>query len=233
MGINAGPLVITDSLTVRLDPANSKSYSGAGTAFTSVTSGIGGTVEGTSTYSSSNKGTVSLSGTSQIVTALVTSNSSNHSVAIWFKTSSADGKKLVGFESSTLAKTSGNYNNSLYMGSDGKIYFGFWDGAAKVSASLTTLNDNIWHLAVGTVDMTAKEAKLYIDGIYNSNITTAGTIQTFTGYWRFGGYKLNNWTNGSDGYSSATIGPSTIYSRVLTSTEILKNYNALKKRFDR
>lgn len=146
------------------------------------------------------------------------------SISAWFNTASASGTKIVGLENAQTGTGGSGYDRHLYMGTDGKIYFGVWDGSCHVVTSLSTLNNGAWHHALGTNDGTT--STLYIDGV--SQGTTSGGAQTgyAAGYWRIGSYKLNGWLNGVDGYFNGIIDDVRIYNRVLSASEVSQLYNA-------
>jgi len=126
-------------------------------------------------------------------------------ISAWFRTSSASGRKIVGFESDQTGTGSVNWDRHLYVGTDGYVYFGAYDGdPVDVAVSTNTLNDNLWHHVVGVRDDTTNNLYLYVDGNYND--TTANTFaEAGTGYWRIGSYKTTGWTNGVDGYFPGTV----------------------------
>ena len=147
------------------------------------------------------------------------------SVSIWFKTSVASGHKLIGFENVQSVITGSTYDRHIYMGTDGKIYFGVHNVASYTVASSATLTDNKWHIAVGTFD--GSTMKLYIDGVYQGS-NNPGAAQAYTGYWRIGNYKLSSWSNASDGYYQGQLDDVRIYNRALTQGEVQQLYTAGK-----
>jgi hypothetical protein len=67
-------------------------------------------------------------GTNNGATAFtVTYNPSEFSIAAWFRTSSSGGHKIVGFESNQTGTGSSSYDRHLYVGTDGKLYFGIYN----------------------------------------------------------------------------------------------------------
>jgi hypothetical protein len=147
------------------------------------------------------------------------------SISAWFKTTSASGTKIVGLENTQTGTGATAWDRHLYMGTDGKIYFGVYDSSCHIVTSLSTLNNGIWHYAVGTNNGTI--SVLYIDGVAQGG-TTGGAYNSYApGYWRIGGYKTNGaWTNGVDGYFNGSIDDVRIYNRVLSASEVAQLYNA-------
>lgn len=113
-----------------------------------------------------------------------------YSISIWFRTTVAGGK-LIGFGNSQ-AGSSGSYDRHIYMGNNGRIYFGAYSGATNEVGSLSALNDGQWHNAIAT--MSASGMKLYIDGVLQG--TNANTVsENFTGYWKIGYDNIGGWPN--------------------------------------
>src|SRR5262249_48897201 len=86
-----------------------------------------------------------------------------HSVGMWFKTSTALGV-LVGYSNSpiTAQTTTDTFTPALYIGSSGKLYGEFWNGAYNPIATTGTVADGKWHYAVLSADNTSQT--LYLDG---------------------------------------------------------------------
>lgn len=88
------------------------------------------------------------------------------------------------------APTSGSYDRHLYMDGNGRISFGVYNGGHIALSSAAGLNNNQWHMAVGT--QSASGMVLYIDGVpVASNTNTAAETQA--GWWRAGCGNLSGW----------------------------------------
>ncbi len=116
------------------------------------------------------------------------------SVEAWVKTSTSLGGKIIGFgDSRTSRSTFDNNDRNLYMNNSGQIYFGVRpDMGTRVTInSPSSYRDNQWHYVVATLN--AQGMKLYVDGnqvAANASVTKA---QTYRGYWRIGGDRLQSW----------------------------------------
>ena len=194
MTIGYGPRVVTDGLVLALDAADRNSYSGSGTSWTDLTGrGNNGTLANGPTYSSDNRGSLVFDGTDdEITTTNLITNPAIFTICCWFRTTTASGRKILGFESSQFS-VSGNYDRHLYMGSDGRVYFGIYDGVRKLATSTSTLNDGNWHYIVGTYGGEGTTMRLYVNGVSNATQTTSGPL-SFNGYWRIASYRLLDWT---------------------------------------
>ena len=116
-------------------------------------------------------------------------------VVVWFRAPStyAGGGKLIGFErprTGVSAPTTGAYDRHLYMDGQGRIWFGVYNNAHVALGSDPGLNDDQWHMAVGTQG--AGGMRLYIDGIeIGSNGNSVAETQN--GWWRAGCGNLSGW----------------------------------------
>lgn len=149
-------------------------------------------------------------------------------LSVWFKTSSASGKNLIGMEDAQTGTGSTAYDRKLWIGSDGKIRFGMYTTTSYIATSLTALNDGLWHHAVGISTGDNGTVSLYIDGTLQESSSISGTIYTYSGtsYWRIGSYRSSGtWTNGSDGYYTGQLDEIRIYNRALTVAEIKSQYD--------
>jgi hypothetical protein len=231
MGVFAGPEINESGLVLALDAGNTKSYPGSGTAWTDLSGrGNTGTLTNGPTYSSVNGGFFTFNGTNnEVTTTTQFTNPQTFSIGVWFKTSTASGKKIIGFENAQTGTASVNFDRMIYMGTDGKLYFGIFDSTFRLATSSSTYTDNNWHYVMGTYGGEGTTMRLYVDGV--SVATATATPVSFTGYWRIGGYKLAGWTNASDGYFTGSISNFVVYNKALSATEVRQNFNALRGRF--
>lgn len=229
MGHYHNPQVVMNGLILYLDPANPRSYAGTGTFFNDLSLiGNNAYLFNSPTFSSSNSGSFSFDGVNDtIYTSNSYSNPNPFSICVYFRTSSASGKKIMGFES-TQNETSGSYDRHLYVNTAGQLVFGLYPGSFRYLNSESTVTDNTWRYAVGTVSGSA--ANLYINGIGLSSASNYGA-ENYTGYWRVGSNRLDSWALANTGSFLGDIGLVKIYNRALTETEIIKNFNATKKRY--
>lgn len=174
-------------------------------------------------------GSLAFVGTSsQMVT---TTNSFNNpqafSIFVIFKTSTASGRKMIGFESNQTGTASGSYDRQLYVASTGVVRFGIFTGSAVTAVSSDTVTDNVWRLAVGTYGSEGTTMRLYFNDTSVAT-NTASSAQNYTGYWRVAGYKCNSWTGGGDGYFTGDIAVAGVYTRGISGSEVTEIYNAYK-----
>jgi hypothetical protein len=152
-----------------------------------------------------------------------TKPSKSFSIQVWFKTTTASGGKLAGFES-TKTGSGARHDRSLYLTDGGRLVFGTYAGAIRTVASTAAYNDGRWHLATATQG--SKGTRLYVDGtlVASSSVTAA---QATSGYWRLGGGNLKNWPSApSSSYLAGSLDEFAIYTSALSATTVRAQYRA-------
>ena len=166
------------------------------------------------------------------------------SVEAWFKTTSNDGGKIVGFGNAQTGGSSLNnnaspgsssYDRHIYMMNDGQLVFGVWTGQTETIETPNVYNDGQWHYVVATLGPSGMA--LYVDGqLIGTNTTT--TAQAYTGYWRVGGDNLNAWNldpwgSNSQGttephsyYFNGDIADVAVYPSALSAAQVGAHYAA-------
>ena len=120
----------------------------------------------------------------------------------------------------------------LWVGGDGKLYFGTYSN--NVIKSSERVDDNNWQYAVAT--FSGSESKLYLNG---TEVATdpSGAASTFIGYWRVGGYQAagawGNVENGSlqSGYFTGSIGQVSIYESLLNPTQVSTEHSITRSTY--
>jgi len=221
--------IVTDGLVFAVDAANYQSYPGSGTTWSDLAGSNNVTLYNTPTYSSNNGGLISFDGVNEGgQTPSGTLLNSPMTVDAWAKpqTTGADGTIV------------GNWTQS------NQTFLLWWDigvtpnfrAIRRLGASSSTSSSesatrgvvNEWNHVSVTVDTT--DMRIYLNGIHQETVAL-GTLynpgSSLTG--------IAADYNGSPGATSRNlngdIASVKIYNRVLSSTEITQNYNALKGRF--
>jgi len=226
MGLGHSPAVVSEGLVFYFDPINTRSYAGTGlTGFNLIDTSIVGAFTNSPVYDVANKGSIYFDGVDDRISFSFNSVfdiSQSITIEAYIKPQSyptAGGGGMI------VTKVASYY---LEFGSNGKIrvyFFGVNSPGYHESVSAVPLNK--WtHVAV-TRDSSNSTINIYINGILDrtvSSITGNITVQQ-THSLTMGGY------NGSGYLFIGLITCGKIYNRALSSTEILQNYNATKKRF--
>lgn len=179
----------------------------------STTRGAAGQATDGSTRATTFAGTTS----SYASTRALEPGSDELSVEAWFRTTSTQGGKIVGFGSSATGDSS-SYDRHIYLSGNGTITWGAYPGAVRVVQSGAGYNDGQWHHVVGTLGPDGMT--LYVDGarIGSRADTTSG--QAYDGYWRVGGDNLGSWPNVNSRYLNGSIADVAVYDRALTRGEV-------------
>ncbi|MFN8170156.1 MAG: signal peptidase I [Candidatus Nanopelagicales bacterium] len=150
---------------------------------------------------------VTMSGNSCIYTTSTTTMNAPTQLTeiVWFKTTSTNGGKLLGFEMPRtgvgIPGNGGTYDRHLYMDGAGKVWFGVYNGGYFTIGSPGTYNDGQWHMAAAS--MGAGGMTLYIDGTaVGTNANTTG--ETTTGWFRAGCGNLGGWGGSWTGNNNPT-----------------------------
>ena len=232
MAVTGGPdPVVTEGLVFYMDPANIIPSSNL------VGSKAPGTISG-ATFSTNNAGTYIFDGSNDEITFADSSEYEVSAVAlqIWVNLSGTQGNyaSIFGRDGGgsspykirtygTSTRTTGlqiyNINNANAAGPQ-----------LSIGASGADLIHNVWNNLCFTYDYNSGDGarmKVYVNGVQHSTNNNGGnTIKTTSNQ------PLDLMTSDTDNaYMGGKVGPSMIYNRELSATEVLQNYNALKGRF--
>jgi len=219
MGVSYNTKIVTSGLVLALDAANRKSYPGSGTTWTDLSGrSNNGTLENTPSYSSSNGGSLLFNGTTQRV---VCGNASNLQITVgtisaWFNADNGN----AGYNG-IIAKQSAW---GLFVASNVLVAYD-WGNGAERSTGITVGNSS-WNYAAMTFTETtgtpSNNAIVYLNG--NPVLTTTITHQNNVVQVMVGEANAGQYFGGN-------IAQTSIYNRVLSASEIIQNFNALRGRY--
>ncbi|MET0998255.1 MAG: signal peptidase I [Marmoricola sp.] len=158
--------------------------------------------------------------------ASITSNTSHtgpatFSVEAWVKTGSSNGGRILGFGDGSGANASSTVDRQLYLGPNGRVYFGI--GSAKTTIMSTkVVNNNAWHHVVGTYVAGTNGMKLYVDGVLQGQ--NRATPVLTNGYWRAGAEGMSGWNGNPGQFYDGLLDELAVYTDVLTPTEVAAHY---------
>ena len=216
MANRAGPRIVGDGLILDVDAAVSRSYAGSGLTANGLIGGVGGTLVNGVGFGTTNNGYFIFDGTNDLINFgnSSTLQQSSGTLSAWAKASSP-GSGYRGI----IAKQ-GAYG-LFYV--DGVLVAYDWPADVPRSTGIN-IADNTWKNVVLTYQSgVSNGTRIYINGV--SVLTTTITILSQVGNL-FGGAEAN-----ASQFSSCQASSFKMYSRVLTATEVLQNYNATKKRY--
>ena len=223
MAISRGPKTTTNGLVLCLDAADKNSYPGTGTTWTDVSNtGNNSTLTNGPTFSNANGGCIVFDGVDDYVNvpynaSKISFPSNNATICVWYRVSTVgDGYGALVTQRSVTGSGIQSYMISTRLYADG-------GGTAGVSSNTVIPNGTI---AFGVIvyDKTNSLLKLYVNGVYDNQVSYTGNIQdTYP-------IQLGNGAFG-DGPFPGNIYLASVYNRALTASEIQQNYNATKSRF--
>jgi hypothetical protein len=225
MAFSFSPRAVTNGLILSLDAANTRSYPGSGTTWTDLSrSDINGTLTNGPTFNTANGGNIVLDGTDDYINC---GNSStlpvnSGSICAWVKTSTP-GSSFRG-----IITKQGNYG--LFTNSGVLVTYDWGNGQTR-STGDNIANGN-WHNVVLTftnnVGTPSNNALVYLNG--SLRLTTTIKVQTNIENLELG---RGGTSGGGPGAQqlNGSIADASVYSTILTATEVLQNYNSLKTRF--
>jgi PKD repeat protein len=149
------------------------------------------------------------------------------SVEGWFKSTTNQGGKIVGFGGATTGNSSSTtIDRHIYMLNDGRLTFGtYFSNAQRAVSSSDSYNDGDWHQVAGSVGPNGME--LYVDGALVASRLDAKGGRNYSGNWRIGGDSLQGWPNRpTSDYFAGTIDEVSVYPNTLSAARILAHYNA-------
>ena len=203
------------------------------TAWTDLTGNNNATLVNSPTFTSTGSGSYfTFNGTTQEVTTTKdysgTINSNSFTFFGWFRTSSASGRKIIGFQNNQTGTGVVSYDKHVYVNTSGQLVFGVFNGALQTITSAGTVNNGVWR-SFAAVYNNAGNDELFIDGV---SVGTMNVTSTDTeAFIRIAGYALNSWTGASNGYWPGDLAVLAMYNRALSASEILSNHDNTKARF--
>lgn len=232
MGIDYNNVIVTDGLSVYLDAANTRSYSGSGITVNGLIGGIGGTLVNGIGFSSQNNGSFFYDGSDDYLRLptnfINTYSGTPFTVSVWFKTGTSG--MIFGEENGATPGTGSGWVPAIYVDTNGKLRTScFYGGNTSQSVSTISVNDNLWHQI--TVTFESSSQKSYLDGILFDTISKFQQNYSATYYYYLGSGKNTGWPNAGNMTLSGNISNFMFYNRALSATEVLQNYNATKGRY--
>jgi hypothetical protein len=145
------------------------------------------------------------------------------SVQVWFKTTTAVGGKILGFENTRTGNGS-RADRSLFMTTDGRVGFGTYRSRIRTVVSTRTYNDDTWHQATATQGNGV--TRLFVDGVLVAGNALTGA-QPGSGYWRLGGGNLDGWPEKpASAWFAGSLDEFAYYKKALSAATIAAQYRA-------
>ena len=231
MGIARGPKIVTSGLLLALDAADKLSYPGSGTTWRDLSGNNNtGTLTNGPTFSAGNMGSISFDGTNDYVNVpyssiLNTPNGATYEV--WIKPTVATTGTFLNRGTSDSGATPDNPRFIAY--STGNLYFDWSSPGVDIYLETSTgVTLGRWNQVIGLATPSA-QLRTFVNGgetSYSGRVNSLpSTLPNTSTALEIG---AATW---APSYFNGGIAIVRLYNRVLSSSEILFNYNATKNRF--
>jgi len=258
MATNGGPNIIEDGLVFAVDAANKKSYPGSGDTWADLAGNNNGTLANTPTYNSDNRGNIDFDGTDDRVDVPMSdiyTYMGAFTISYWVKTTQTSYGSIFAVASGNTGAS--NFyseafsviinNNGTSAESGYTRLFLRDEGPSGNGSSLNTMiaafpcgsNDGNWHNVVITYNNTSTPVLTgYVDGVSKTTTYRVGSRDQINLSYVNNPSQRNPCLAASNGrddtkgtFLDGSLASFLFYNKVLSSTEISQNYNALKSRF--
>ena len=223
-----GPNIVEDGLVLYLDAANTKSYPTTGTTWSDLSgNGNNGTLINGPTFDGGNGGSIVFDGVNDYtsINYPVFSSPTQLTIGGWFrKTSGGSNYETVLHQSTNTSIGSSAYWFGVDLDDKVTATIGARTGVGWSAGRTTIVVDySKWYNVFASWD--GSSVAVYVDGEFIKSYTLTtytdpGTVTRIGASGDGGGYLF-----------SGLVGPTFIYTKVLTAQEVLQNYNATKTRF--
>ena len=226
-----GPQIVTSGLVLHLDAGNTKSYSGTGSTWYDRSGNLNGGVVNNGTlvngpsYSSIGGGSIGFDGSNDYVTIL-NNTTVSFTIGCWINTTATSYTGTQAYEGNGIvwSDVAGVANDFVLSILNNKASWFTGDNTTTIN-STTTINTGSWFYITVVKNGTNSTKQLFINGTLESTGTSGTSLLTANPNIRIGGNTL-------DGkYFNGKIGQVKIYNKVLSTTEVLQNFNATRSRF--
>lgn len=225
---------VVELAVYHIDAANSNSFTRIQNGWTDLSNNKNALSFTGATFDSANGGVITFDGNTGSSASVAQSffSTTSRTFDVWLKREQSVSSYNIVW---------GYYIPYLGFRPNGEFHFSYYtkNGTATTQQNLfssATFNNNVWYNVTCTVEYdlvaTTATAKMYVNGtLINTQAWPAGSMtqpltSSVNNYFIMG-----NWHFSNPYPFKGSISNFRIYDRVLTDTEILQNYNALKARF--
>jgi len=233
MGLSYNPSSVSDGIVLYLDAANPRSYAGTGTTWYDISGNSNNaTFVDSPTYLSVPQPYFNFDGSNdymRIVRSPSMSPTSGLTQEVWFNfTSIPNAVVFIGLQYGA------SFQNSYALFKESSLLYGGVNTSGSLSSigiGTTNLVGNRWYHFVHTYDGSTQ--KLYLNGVLMTTGSQSGSIQYDVNNTRvlIGADDNSGYNAGAGAFHSGKISQVRIYNRGLSATEVLRNYNAQRKRY--
>ena len=224
MGTEYNPRIVSSGLVAYFDVANTRSYIGSGTTVNGLVSGIGFTLTNGVGIGTTGTSYFTFDGVDDNIPFSIPSPGTILSIEMWARIKSFSNGMPFGFDRYDVWANSGR--------------MGFNTAASDIYGLTSTQVTNLdllnqWkhYIFEMRTDVSYSNNKIYINGENQSLSQVAGTENAGLRSFNSGNGRISSWLFSSVFNISMDLAQFRIYNRALSTTEILQNYTATKKRY--
>lgn len=224
--------IVKDGLVFHLDAAKVDSYPKSGTSWTNLSqTNITGSLLNNPVFSSDNGGTIVFDGTDDFVrfgSTFTTLDLVDKSFQCWVNKVGASARGVIDKDFDGGGTNYGGWG--FWVQSNNKLTF--WVHRLKDlnDDGSNTITLGQWTNIAVTYNSTTKSATFYINGNVNSTKTDATIVEKSSGTTQLVVATIRNNTIANRAFDGS-ISNVLAYTRILSASEILQNYNALRGRY--
>ena len=224
MGIDVGPIEVTDALAISFDTGNIRSYPGSGTSVIGLVSGIGFTLNNGVGFGTTGTNYFILDGTNDNIPFYVPNVGTTVTVEMWAKIRAFSGGMPFGFNLYDVWTANGA------MGFNTAVSDQYGLTSTQVT-NLGLLNQWKHYIFEMRSDVAYTNNKIYINAVNQSLSQVAGAENASNRNFNSGNGRISSWLFSDSFFIRMDLAQFQVYNRALSATEIFQNYNATKGRY--
>jgi hypothetical protein len=224
MALQHHPRIITNQLSLYLDPINTRSYAGSGITVNGLISGIGVSLVNGVGFGTTGTNYFILDGTNDNIPFNVPNYGTTLTIEMWAKIKLFSGGMIFGFNLYDVWTTSGRMGFNTAQS----------DQYGLTSTQVTNLGLlNQWKHYIFEMrsDVAYTNNKIYINAVNQSLSQVAGSESSGNRNFNSGNGRISSWLTSNAFNIRMDLAQFQVYNRALTATEILQNYHATKGRY--
>lgn len=225
MSYNTGARIVTNGLVLYLDAANTKSYPGTGTVWydLSVRKNHANLVNGASFDAATGRGSINVDGSNDYISTTGSLGIINNAartviLSVYYVSSGAQWGNIFTYGT-------GDCTGKMYgLGGHGSGV-AIWGGCRDYITGMFPVS-NAWNFMCLKYDGTSVFFNMNFRNFYSTSVAYLTVDSKFF----LGGETVNNGST-FRGYLNGKYGITQVYDRCLSDSEVLQNYNSIKRRY--
>jgi hypothetical protein len=224
MALEHHPKIVTNGLIFYIDTANTRSYSGSGTTVYGLVSGTNVTLTNGVGFGTTNTNYFIFDGANDNIPFSLSSIGNTLTVEFWARIKAFNGGMIFGFNRYDVWTSNGNIGFNTAQSDQYGI-------TSSQVTNLGLLNQWKHYIFEMRSDVAYTNNKIYINSENQSLTQIASSENSTNRNFNSGNGRISSWLFDNNYNISMDLAQFRVYSRALTATEVIQNYNSSKKRF--